>query len=802
MKINKKQTIIIFAITSILLGVGVALTACKSKKKKSSPEEEIDNTNYISAPQTAVLKTPAQLPSFLPNPTFTVEGVEAGDTVYLYKNARCTEQGLLGSSVVPAEQTEVDITINALPTAGRYPIYAKRVNAQGDPSRCSAKLAAYNLIGCPDESFVPVEGNAELGVDPFCVMRTEVKAIKDGVPRAQDAGRPIDFVSAPAAKQACLDLQVPYGSCNLLSNRQWMAIARDIEATAANWSGGEVGSGTLNRGHSDSSPGRTLSIADPDDPWDQTGQTMDDWTQKRTHVLSNGSVLWDFAGNGREWVDWDPSTNTFSVGPNTCPEAYTSPLTYSCAELNPLDYLPGNPAGKASNEYTAALTAVGKISGTSAERLAAGGGGAAARGGHYAHGQSSGIFALVLDLDPQDAKNSIGFRCGCVVEGPNFDETFLAPPYAITLKAPHASPSFSTAATFTVQGGNPGDTIHLYHSATCSELAALGSAVVASGKDAVDIATNLPGLGDYYLYATRTNPAGQTSACSHLLGHHRVITCPNEYYARVPGNPLLGTADFCVMRMEARHDESNIPLADFEHTPWGSANGLVKARNYCRSIPLRGGGCALILNRQWMTIALDIEANPANWSGGAVGSGQLNRGHSDNSPNQILSIVDPTDPWDQTDPEGVATPWSQKRTHVLRNGEVLWDLAGNLQEWVEWDEDSADFSIGPNTCEVTFTDPFSVNCPELNPLDYLPANPAGIAQDEYTNANYGLGLIKGTSEDNRNNGGGGAAMRGGEHTWGSKAGIFALNLDRDANSMQYRDGFRCVCDTTDPNEEL
>jgi len=84
MNISRKQ-LIITLIMAVILGTGIILTACKSKKKSTSDSNEDQNINTIAAPQYAELKTPLVAASFTNNPTFTVRQVEEGDTVRLYK---------------------------------------------------------------------------------------------------------------------------------------------------------------------------------------------------------------------------------------------------------------------------------------------------------------------------------------------------------------------------------------------------------------------------------------------------------------------------------------------------------------------------------------------------------------------------------------------------------------------------------------------------------------------------------------------------------------------------------------------
>lgn len=107
-------------------------------------------------------------------------------------------------------------------------------------------------------------------------------------------------------------------------------------------------------------------------------------------------------------------------------------------------------------------------------------------------------------------------------------------------------------------------------------------------------------------------------------------------------------------------------------------------------------GAHLITENEWMTIAHNVLANPANWcdeDGGNCGnapgtSGKvLASGHNDDSPGQALAAsTDDSQACFGTVTAGVNTPCgsqsgTQKRTLTLSNGEVIWDLAGNVWQW-------------------------------------------------------------------------------------------------------------------------
>ena len=168
------------------------------------------------------------------------------------------------------------------------------------------------------------------------------------------------------------------------------------------------------------------------------------------------------------------------------------------------------------------------------------------------------------------------------------------------------------------------------------------------------------------------------------------IACPDGF-AFVPGRLELGSSPFCIARYEMRiegDDNGDQPfdaadLAESRGTgiPWVNLD-KAQARIACDAL---GFSYQLITNLQWQAIARSIENEPSNWSGGVVGSGLVPRGHSDESPFQLLE--------GETDPcEGTGNPecedvghndWGQRRTHQLQNGEILWDFAGNAWEQVD-----------------------------------------------------------------------------------------------------------------------
>ena len=98
---------------------------------------------------------------------------------------------------------------------------------------------------------------------------------------------------------------------HLITNNEWMTIARNIESVASNWSSGKVWEGYIYNGVSDSDKwcwdtDNTKSIY-TDLPRDRAAKTGPGWVEscdkKRVLTLSNWQQIWDLAGNVWEYVN-------------------------------------------------------------------------------------------------------------------------------------------------------------------------------------------------------------------------------------------------------------------------------------------------------------------------------------------------------------------------------------------------------------------------------------------------------------------------------------------------------------------
>lgn len=285
------------------------------------------------------------------------------------------------------------------------------------------------------------------------------------------------------------------------------------------------------------------------------------------------------------------------------------------------------------------------------------------------------------------------------------------------------------------------------------------------------------------------------------------LTCPTGY-VKVPGNdtPGLGgpvytkgtrsnydwndessvaadrgTADFCVMKYEAKDGGSHIAVSVPEGLPWVFLKredpADDDAQEACEN---NGDNYQLIGNHHWQAIARDIESVALNFDrSGAEADYSLNYGHANDAPggdplpadaddmNGCSGIVTNGDPED--DCGGV---WHiNKRTHSLSNGEVIWDISSNVAEWVR---DNNSTSQG--------SDDFIQAAPYSDVLRWGPSEEY-LAQSGQHKAGLGFARLGHFA---------GSVIRSNNWSGGANAGVFAVNLAGPPNIGYSGVGFRCV----------
>jgi len=294
----------------------------------------------------------------------------------------------------------------------------------------------------------------------------------------------------------------------------------------------------------------------------------------------------------------------------------------------------------------------------------------------------------------------------------------------------------------------------------------------------------------YYPSVRAVDAAGNTSDATEGDGWTATsssLNCPTGY-VKIPANTDLGTSEFCVMKYEAKN-VSSVATSQASGTPWVSiqrgtdATTASSAWKACKDISVSGYSFDLLTNAQWQAIARNIESVSSNWSNGSSSdSNSLNRGNSNQSAalaadasdtNGCVGITSNDDPADNC-----GSAWHvNKRTHTLSNGEVIWDIAGNVWEWVQ------DNLTSQGSNDYVSQNPANVPDASAGKLKWGPAgNYTAKNSGEYGGLGYGY-----------LNYSGGAVLRGG--VWGSdtSAGVFASHLNCDPTyTSNYGVGFRCA----------
>lgn len=311
--------------------------------------------------------------------------------------------------------------------------------------------------------------------------------------------------------------------------------------------------------------------------------------------------------------------------------------------------------------------------------------------------------------------------------------------------------------------------------------------VVASGAATTVTDATLTNGSSYHYAVFSFNGAYQYTAGATATGTPG-IACPTSYMAVGPNTTVGVTDAFCVAKYEMKNDGSNGAVSQAAGTPWVSItrddNGTPGAISRCRNI---GTAYDLISNSQWQALAREIElaqsgTNYVNWSNASTaGANAINRGHSDFIPLTPLAGSSDSDPCFGTSNSNCANnthaDFTQKRTHLLDSGETIWDVAGNVFEWVKDD-------IAPGPPEGTGA--YVSQQPWTSGLNQaVKWAPFGSYTSKNSGEYGGLGFASlGFTT--------GAILRGGAWYDFPNSGVFAAYLNHGPLHSDPNYGFRCV----------
>ncbi len=167
-------------------------------------------------------------------------------------------------------------------------------------------------------------------------------------------------------------------------------------------------------------------------------------------------------------------------------------------------------------------------------------------------------------------------------------------------------------------------------------------------------------------------------------------------------------------------------------------------------------GYQLITELQALALAHNIASVAANWTGGAVGKGNLRQGLRLDSVNEAQpASFEPPNP-------------DERRTFVLSNGEVIIDAAGNAFTWV--------FDNAQGDAYGLVAKPFAPTSPSISTALHM-----------YASLERGVGWYPAAGR----NWSGDALIRGGCWGSGSGAGVFYLDDGWPDYAYDYV-GFRCT----------
>lgn len=266
------------------------------------------------------------------------------------------------------------------------------------------KLEEGGIIFLSETKVTPTKDTDDCGIGwintglGFCVMQWEAKIQGDDngdqwydssfVPESRESGTPMAYMTQAEAIAECRSI-----GAHLITNEEWMALARDIESVSSNYV-----SGVLKRGNVGDTNLGGYNGSDP-----EAGVT----NSLGTLTLSNGQQIHHLGGNVREWVDYVVS------GTGSRPQLPFHNFSDWAEIGGTYDVVTswGNVIGYddvgPKNKSLSSSEGIGLIYYGSSDTFAT----PLMRGGAWNFTGSAGIFMLRMDYGVDDVNGDVGFRC-------------------------------------------------------------------------------------------------------------------------------------------------------------------------------------------------------------------------------------------------------------------------------------------------------------------------------------------------------------------------------------------------------
>ena len=195
-----------------------------------------------------------------------------------------------------------------------------------------------------------------------------------------------------------------------------------------------------------------------------------------------------------------------------------------------------------------------------------------------------------------------------------------------------------------------------------------------------------------------------------------------------------------------------------------------------------------------MTIARNIELIDENWSGGTAGVGCLFKGNAgtesgaDCGGSSEITFYGDSSVEFGSNRNGMASL-------TLSNNEEIWDLSGNIWEWVDWDMENTLATVTPENRAYVTADTSPLALPrQFGDLDANIGATDEMSPNTWqaTNHPYGENVVGRYWGAIKVDDSGGAAQRGGGSSLEYGAGPFTLSLLSSSSNKDTSVGFRCV----------